>query len=394
MLAFFFFLGTSVLLSELPLLATDQRTIYAVVKSFFLISLIPLGFWLWKDYTSVWPNTLLGVIFMGYSIHGQWYRPLYYFAVFQLGMGLSILFAVPRRIFRPLLTVWSCVFLGVLYLRWDQYQEQIKTAAFSDVFFAILVFAALAIVNHTYITTDRMFRETALAQFSRMGLQASRLIHDLKGLTASPKLYAEMITEKLADKADPQLTQALEALSRDLENLNRIVVELNQLTTVAPNKIEDFKFSMVLDSTRAILGGRLRNVRLESSVCARLHSDSSMLSSILLNLFLNSMDNFKKNQTGSPEIRISAHGRSLVIEDNGGGFAPEVLKGLTLEKISSTKPKGTGLGLWFVLDGMQNLGGKAKMYNGPTGACVELVFPRGVLSLLSPGALSSEIILG
>jgi signal transduction histidine kinase len=275
-----------ILLCELPLLEPAQRFSYSLGKLFFAWTALPLAFWLWRSPMSVWGNVLVGINFAGYTVFCALYRPNYYYVFAELGFAISFVFSIPKRHFRSLIVVWSLAFVTVMRLTWEQQVAAMRSTAYSDIVLAIFAFALIALISHTYFTADRMFRETALARFSRMGLQASRLIHDLKGLTASPKLYAEMITERLADKADPHLTQALEALSRDLENLNRIVVELNQLTTVAPNKIEDFNFSEVLDSTRAILGGRLRNVRLESSVCARIHSDSSMLSSILLNLFL------------------------------------------------------------------------------------------------------------
>jgi signal transduction histidine kinase len=377
-LAVFWVLGTLILVSELPLIPPAQRVIYASVKLFLIWGTLPLAIRLWRDPTCVWANTLIGVDFAIYTCFAQFYRPMYYFAFSQLGFAYSFIFSVPKKIIRVLFTVWVLAYLAVLWLTWDRYIILMREPQYADIVTTVVAFAFVSIVSHTYFTSDRMFREVALSRFSRLGLQAGRLIHDLKGLTSTPRLYADLVTERLAARgiSDAQLTDALNALGSDLENLNRIVIELNQLTTVTASEAKDFNFDDAFESVKSILGNRLRNVTLRCDVQVRLHSDQSVLSSILLNIVLNSLDSFKDKKTGVPEIRLSVRERRIFVEDNGGGIAPEVIRNLSMDKISSTKSKGSGLGLWFVIDGMQNLGGKAKIYNVSGGACVELIFPR------------------
>ncbi len=372
------------LLGELPLLPEEQKFAYAMVRIGLIVTLLPLGYLLWRNYASVLANTLIGIHFMIYTLHGQWHRPLYYFAFFQLGIAYSFVFSPPKRVFQILMPAWTLAFTAVFYLRWDQFCLAMQNPKFSEIATGIIVVGVMSWISYYYFTDGRNFREMTVARFSRMGFHSSRIIHDLKGLSSAPRLYAGMLREKFKDHSDPELTEALTALSRDLENIENVVRELNQMIAVRQGQnLSDFTFEEVLDSVRTVLGDRLKNVSIENQVNVRLRSDKALLSSIVLNLILNSLDAFKLKQIQAPTLRIQADKSSLTFSDNAGGFEPDVLKDLTQGNVYTTKANGSGLGLWMVMDGMTSLGGKVKIKNIAKNAYVSLVFPKKSLTNLA-----------
>ena len=100
---------------------------------------------------------------------------------------------------------------------------------------------------------------------------------------------------------DPVVTEALGSLSSDLTNLNRVVIEHNQLSlTSSPSEYSDFHFNDILNSVTTLLGARLSHIRIESDVDCSFRPDSSVLSSIFLNLMMNALENFKQRETRAP----------------------------------------------------------------------------------------------
>lgn len=136
--------GILIVLTELPMLAESQRQLYFIEKAFLIVTAFILAGWLWRDYKSVTANTLVGIHAMLYTMQGQWYRPLYYFAFCQLSIGVSFMFSVPKKVFRPLLLVWVLGYLLVFYLTWEKHKFALQNPAFSDIVFSISATAMIA----------------------------------------------------------------------------------------------------------------------------------------------------------------------------------------------------------------------------------------------------------
>jgi signal transduction histidine kinase/GNAT superfamily N-acetyltransferase len=323
-------------------------------------------------------------MFMAYTIQGQWFRPMYFVAFMQLSTAYAFLFSVPKRIFRVILPLWSVLFLSAAFLKWDDFLQQRRNLAFSDFILYVIITAGIGWVIHAFFIADRVFREQALAKFGRIGLQSARLVHDLKGLTGAPKLYAGILQEKLKGMSDPTISEALVALSQDVNTISEILVEMNQMASLKGTELSSFSFEEAWSTVRLILNSRLRDIRVSYPIQLEMHSDKSVLRSVLLNLMLNSLDSFRRNRTESPEIRIEREGSSLIFSDNSGGFSAEVLKSFSKVGSAAGEAHGSGLGLWLIAEAMQALGGKLFLKNvtenGQNWSRVELLFRKGALA--------------
>lgn len=94
---------------------------------------------------------------------------------------------------------------------------------------------------------------------------------------------------------------------------------------------------------------------------------------------LNLLDNAL--ESGSHHIKVSlsenADEVTLSVEDQGSGFTPEVLKHLG-EPFNTSKPQGTGLGLYSVFLFMDSIAGRYEVKNkeDKSGAQINLYFPK------------------
>ena len=371
-----FFFGLNcipIILSEWGVLDPALRVEYVVGKLILMVLILAVAFRLWRKYDSPGANLATGILGIVYTAHGQWYRPLYYLAFFQTSIAYSYFFVVPRRVYQVIMPLWVAAFLAVFTYRWPQYVEAMKTPLYSDVAISTVIVGVINTIVYRFITHDRVFRQNALARFSRIGFQSARLIHDLKGLTAAPRVYAQLLTRKLKGNADPEVIESLDNLTHDLENLSDVVIELNQMSSLRGEfTLSEFELRDAAEGARKLIRNRMRGVDVRIEGDLRIRSDRSIWTSVLLNLFLNSIEIFRQRQVESPQIRVTLGEGRVVFRDNGGGFEAGVLEALRDGRVESTKDQGSGIGLWMVIDGLGSLGSRARFRNEGSNACIEI----------------------
>jgi two-component system sensor histidine kinase HydH len=114
-------------------------------------------------------------------------------------------------------------------------------------------------------------------------------------------------------------------------------------------------------------------------------ADPVRLSQVLLNLVINALQAVEQN--GLIEVRTQASESSLLVEvsDSGPGIPPEKLASI-FDPYFTTKPEGSGLGLWIAQQIVVAHGGTLQATNAPTrGAVFALQLP-----LNPPGQIHSQ----
>jgi len=132
---------------------------------------------------------------------------------------------------------------------------------------------------------------------------------------------------------------------------------------------------VVTDAAR-LAAVRLKNVaRLKVEVPAELpevFATRRRLAQVILNLLVNAGDALEEAKVQGGEVRVTGvaqEGRvTLLVEDNGPGFPPEVMPRL-FESFFTTKgpDKGTGLGLALSRELVERFGGTLVAENRPEG---------------------------
>ena len=205
------------------------------------------------------------------------------------------------------------------------------------------------------------------------------LAHDLRSpLTAiRGKLETSLSTVRDGEQAEP-IVSAIEELDRltdflnksldvaeakaDALRLNRSEIEMNELLRVMIDLYEPSMSEKDLHVTLR-LGGPLKIV-----------ADAALIHRMIANLFDNEL---KHLPTGcSVTIRLQAldGAASLVFEDNGPGFAPEIRPHLFERRVKGRDSNGHGLGLAFVEAVVRAHGGSASNREGG-GAQIAISLP-------------------
>jgi C4-dicarboxylate-specific signal transduction histidine kinase len=100
-----------------------------------------------------------------------------------------------------------------------------------------------------------------------------------------------------------------------------------------------------------------------------LTTDPTLLARILENLLLNAFEADGDPPAVKIAVALDPAGRQAVIRvtDNGPGIAPDLLPDALFEPLKTTKPQGSGIGLWQARQLAQSLNGSLRAENIPTG---------------------------
>jgi PAS domain S-box-containing protein len=213
---------------------------------------------------------------------------------------------------------------------------------------------------------QRLEQEAQRAEhFVMLGRLAAGISHDIRNPLATISLRMDLLEEELhepSSQSQAVLEESLAEVRSQLARLEELVQNYLALARVAR-----------LDSTPQDLGATLegwakewqalataRGVTLQLAVgtdCGLVAFHESTLRRVLLNLVQNALDAMPSGGT----LTVTSHGTpahvQLVIRDTGSGIPAEQLPKI-FEPLYTTKPEGTGLGLYIAQEIVAAHGGQ------------------------------------
>jgi two-component system sensor histidine kinase RegB len=156
--------------------------------------------------------------------------------------------------------------------------------------------------------------------------------------------------------------------------MQSVIVRLNQMSQLTQFKNEEVNLRAVLEDVREVLRLKLKDVNFVIAGDLQVDTNRSFIFSVILNLVMNSLEVFESRQIKEPNIEVSLSVNKLTFIDNGGGFTSEVLEKIKSGISASTKTEASGLGLFLLIDGVRNMGGKVFCSNTPEGARIIVQF--------------------
>lgn len=151
-----------------------------------------------------------------------------------------------------------------------------------------------------------------------------------------------------------------------------------------PNKeICSFSLADSIEDALAIFSSSLRNhdikVEFEYRGQPLAYGFPNEFSQAVLNILTNARDAYvaKGIKNRNLQINITTHGRLLTAEftDNAGGFDPTLVHKI-FDAYYTTRPQGTGLGLYMTKAILENMGGTVTAENVGNGARFSLSVPK------------------
>jgi signal transduction histidine kinase len=193
---------------------------------------------------------------------------------------------------------------------------------------------------------------------------AKQVAHEIKNPLTPLKLGLQLLDKSWKDK-DPKFDQKFERFSKSfveqIESLSSIASEFSAFAKMPETKMVRLNVFDVLSQAVTIFK-EMDNIKityLAPDAPFIVIADRNQLLRCFNNLLKNAIEATPPQQPGLIEINylVTAKNILLTVKDNGEGI-PEGLREKIFEPNFTTKSSGTGLGLAFVKNSIENAGGK------------------------------------
>jgi nitrogen fixation/metabolism regulation signal transduction histidine kinase len=225
------------------------------------------------------------------------------------------------------------------------------------------------------------------------GEVARRLAHEIKNPLTPIQLSAERLEMKLSARLDTAdqalLTRSVKTIVDQVDAMKRLVNEFRDYARLPAAQLRPVDLNALVTDVLQLYASENAVVAVRAELdheAPMIDGDAQQLRQVIHNLLQNAQDAEEAQEgreSGHVTIRTEFSSASrrvrLTVQDEGGGFAPHILK-RAFEPYVTTKVKGTGLGLAVVKKIADEHGARIDISNrvlgeAIQGAQVSLSFP-------------------
>jgi PAS domain S-box-containing protein len=242
--------------------------------------------------------------------------------------------------------------------------------------------------------TDTRALEAQLRRAEKLaavGTLAAGLAHEIRNPLNGAHLHTTLLRRELGrGRASPEIVDAAEVVSREIQRLGDLVTEFLEFARPRPLHRATTSIQVLCAQSVELLEGEARasGVELTTQFPAsplEVSVDGPRLQQVMLNLLRNAVQAAAESGGGHVEVSVTRRPRSFVIEvaDDGPGVPPEAP---IFDAFYSTKEGGTGLGLAIVHRVVTDHGGRITLDSQPGNTVFHVELP-----LSDPGDMTPII---
>jgi len=241
----------------------------------------------------------------------------------------------------------------------------------------LFVFRDLTEIRHI---RSRLLETEKLGAMAKI---AGSVAHEIRNPLNALFLNADLLEDELSEGGEPpeSIQENLRVMREEIERLNEIIKDYLSLSKLGSANFEVLDLNQVVSEfaeeaeERASAG----NVKLEIKTgrgIASVRADRNMLRRVLINLVQNAIDATPENGRVVIGTRRLTHKIKLWVRDGGPGISEEVRAQL-FQPFFSTKERGTGLGLYLIMEIVLAHDGEVAIRSvHPKGAQATVLLPR------------------
>ncbi|HEX5748015.1 MAG TPA: ATP-binding protein [Archangium sp.] len=218
-------------------------------------------------------------------------------------------------------------------------------------------------------------------KLATVGRLAASVMHEINNPLAFvgsnlEYLRTEVLAQPLPEALRQEFQEVFDETRTGMERIRQIVSDLKGFSRMDVEEPSECVLADVVSDAARLAGVRLKHVaKLTVRIPAELSevfATRRRLAQVILNLLVNAGDALEEAKVQGGEVRVTGREEggqvTLLVEDNGPGFPPEVLPRL-FESFFTTKgpEKGTGLGLSLSREMVERFGGRLTAENRTEG---------------------------
>ncbi len=284
---------------------------------------------------------------------------LYSAIALMVGVGAA-LFA--RRLLAPIERLTE----GVKAVAAGDLSRQVEATGNDEVALLAREFNAMAA---SLLSQQRELRRAE--RLAAVGRISAQITHEVRNPLNAIGLNAELLAEELEafPGAAPEARALCAAISREVDRLNALTEEYLRFARAPRSPAGRHDLGELLGNLLDFLAPELAAARIEvrrdlPPGVPAIRGDEARLRAVLLNLIRNAREAMAGGGTLTVAVCQAGDQVQLTVTDTGAGIAPEALPRL-FDPFYSTKERGTGLGLAFVQEVVQEHGGRVRCDGAP-----------------------------
>ncbi len=235
--------------------------------------------------------------------------------------------------------------------------------------------------------------ERALSVMSKKlktSLEAGSIAHEINQPLSILKLTSQSLINSLDNNKSPDLSDLTHQLSTINSQSERIVLITNKVRALLRNAQTEFSeidLKQVIQSSLLYINSNnpdthtwINSQQIDSIADSStlINGDAVQLQIALINILKNSIESLRQSNNPDPLILVRLKDIreywSIEIEDNGEGLLPEIIEESLMK---SSKPDGTGLGLFIARSAIESHNGHLSLLKGASGGLLaQLNLPK------------------
>lgn len=278
---------------------------------------------------------------------------IYSLLALAVGVGAA---AISQRLLAPIQTLTE----GVKAVAAGDLTRKVEARGRDEISVLAHEFNAMA------ASLDRQRAELLRAErLAAVGRISAQITHEIRNPLNAIGLNAELLAEEISALPAPpaEAVGLVSAISREVDRLNAVTEEYLRFARLPRPQLERHDLNEILGGLLDFLGAELAAARVEvhralAPGLPSVRCDEGQLRAVFLNLLRNSREAMPGGGTVRVVTRRADSGAAVEVElgDTGGGIPPGDLTRI-FEPFYSTKERGTGLGLAFTQQVVEEHGG-------------------------------------
>ncbi len=182
-------------------------------------------------------------------------------------------------------------------------------------------------------------------RLSQLGEMSAGISHELRNSMSVISGYAKL----LGKKADTSMMSTVDAISAEIDNMNKIISELLAFAKPTVLNTEQVDLNRLVEETAASVTGNSDAVKVLMNLHkpVSINGDEVLLRQALTNLFVNAVEAMPGGGSLEIELNRVRNKAEIRIRDTGNGI-PEDIRQKIFLPFFTTKDEGTGFGLALV----------------------------------------------
>ena len=237
--------------------------------------------------------------------------------------------------------------------------------------------------------SDRVLMEERvhlMERFVSLGTLAAGLHHEIKNPLTALSIHVQLLEKRLSGPTPPKpVDELIGVVKSEILRLNGVLDSFRDFASLHRPALRPTNLVDLLEDTVRLIGLQALQQHVEvilrhpEATLARVPLDGDKFKQAVLNLVLNALEAMPDG--GKLLLDVSAREAELRVEvsDNGPGIAREIQQDL-FKPYTSTKCRGTGMGLALSEKVVSQHGGRIEYRTSPLGTTFSIAIPMELAS--------------